>query len=89
MSSPKRLEQSLPGLWRIFLALRPYLAGQRLLIAGSLAALLAGVALRVLEPWPLKIVFDHVIVVKKGGGNHAARVIPPSLVERQIGRAHV
>jgi len=39
----------------------PHIRHYRLLIAGSLVALLAEVALRLLEPWPLKFVFDHII----------------------------
>jgi ATP-binding cassette subfamily B protein len=40
----------------------PYLRQHRPLIAGSFLALLAGVLMRALEPWPLKIVIDHVII---------------------------
>jgi ATP-binding cassette subfamily B protein len=39
----------------------PHVRRYRLLIAGSLFALLAEVVLRLLEPWPLKFVFDHII----------------------------
>lgn len=50
---------------------RPYLRGQRLLLAGGLLALLAEVALRVLEPWPVKFVVDAVSVSlgATGGAN--------------------
>jgi ATP-binding cassette subfamily B protein len=41
---------------------------QRLRIAGSLLLLFAGIGLRLLEPWPLKIVFDHVLANRAGGG---------------------
>jgi ATP-binding cassette subfamily B protein len=40
----------------------PYLLPHRPLIAGSFLALFAGVLMRALEPWPLKVVIDHVIV---------------------------
>src|SRR5262249_11042980 len=39
---------------------------ERWLLAGSLLALVAEVALRALEPWPLKVVFDWLL-----GGKHA------------------
>ncbi|MGO2658865.1 ABC transporter ATP-binding protein [Mycetocola reblochoni] len=40
--------------------LRPQLNGNRALMAGGLAALLLEVALRVLEPWPIKFAVDAV-----------------------------
>src|SRR5438094_9294927 len=55
------LQKSLPSLWRILLHFWPHIRQYRLLMAGSLLALLAEVALRLLEPWPLKFVFDHII----------------------------
>ena len=39
----------------------PELSRQRRLIAGSFAALLIGIVMQLLEPWPLKWVLDHVI----------------------------
>src|SRR6266576_1067196 len=64
--TPEGLQKSLPGLWRILAYFWPHVRQYRLLIAGSLVALLAEVGLRLLEPWPLKLVFDHVI---KTGSN--------------------
>ena len=61
MSQPEPLQKSLPGLWRILAYFWPHVRQYRLLIAGSLLALLTEVGLRLLEPWPLKFVFDHVI----------------------------
>ena len=40
----------------------PYARTQLWLIGGAFVALLAEIALRLLEPWPLKIVFDRVLV---------------------------
>jgi ATP-binding cassette subfamily B protein len=59
MPQPESLK--LPGLLRILKYFWPQVRKYRLLIAGSLVALLAEVALRLLEPWPLKFVFDHII----------------------------
>jgi ATP-binding cassette, subfamily B, bacterial len=62
----------LPILRRVLVRFWPYLRRQRLLIAGSLLAVLAEVGLRILEPWPLKFVFDQVF-----GGKHAGRFAIP------------
>src|SRR5215831_5985063 len=59
--SPESLQKSLPSLRRILSYFWPHVRQYRLLIAGSLFALFAEVGLRLLEPWPLKFVFDHII----------------------------
>src|SRR5438876_639212 len=61
MSPTESFQKSLPGLWRILAYFWPHIRQYRLLIAGSLFALCAEVGLRLLEPWPLKFVFDHII----------------------------
>ena len=65
MANPQPLPQSLPSLWRILKYFWPHARQYRLLMAGSLAALFAEVALRLLEPWPIKFVFDHIIGSKR------------------------
>ncbi len=50
----------------------PLLREQRLTAAGAVAALLAEVALRALEPWPLKYVFDEVLGRPPGEGTVTA-----------------
>lgn len=62
MSRPQTLQQLMPSLWRIGKHFWPQLRKQRLLILGSLGALFAEVGLRLLEPWPLKFVFDYIIM---------------------------
>lgn len=57
--NPQNLQHSLPGLRRILARFRPHLRHERSLIAGSLGAILGSVALRLLEPWPLKFIFDR------------------------------
>lgn len=42
----------------------PYLQKRKLLIGGSFLALLVETGFRLLEPWPLKFVFDHVLVAQ-------------------------
>ena len=61
--------RTLPGLTRILRSFAPYMRKQRALIAGSFLALLAEAALRVLEPWPLKIILDDVIVERPRGSS--------------------
>ncbi len=72
MTRPKTLRESLPGLRHTLLAFAPYLRRQRWMAVGSVAALLAGVGLKLLEPWPLKWVFDHVLAMNGRVGKSGA-----------------
>jgi len=65
MSKPANLPESLPGLWRISKYFWPHARNCKGLMATSLMALFAEVGLRLLEPWPLKFVFDRLL------GNHS------------------
>ena len=58
MSAPETAQKPLPGLWRILRHFWPQVRQYRLLIVGSWLALFAEVGLRLLEPWPLKVIFD-------------------------------
>ena len=60
------LRENLPGLWRISRYFWPHARQYRGLMAASLAALFAEVALRLMEPWPLKLVFDRLLGTGKG-----------------------
>jgi len=80
---PPTLRVGWPGLWRTVVRFRRPLLKRWQLVAASLVSLLAEVGLRLLEPWPLKIVFDHVFAV--GGAAGAAplgldRLGPTALV---------
>lgn len=72
MSQPNSFKQSWPGLWRVLLHFWPQTRKHRWLVLGSWTALLAEVGFRLLEPWPLKVVFDRVI--NKMHGAHGYRV---------------
>jgi ATP-binding cassette subfamily B protein len=72
MAPPQSLKKSLPSLWRVLRHFWPQTRKHRWLIAGSWTALLLEVAFRLLEPWPLKVVFDR--VMNKMHGTHAYRV---------------
>lgn len=61
MARPHSVKESLPGLWRIARYFWPQLGRYRWLICGSICALLLEVSLRLVEPWPLKVVFDSVL----------------------------
>jgi ATP-binding cassette, subfamily B, bacterial len=72
MPQPLALKKSVPGLWRAVRHFWPETRKHRWLMAGSWAALLLEVAFRLLEPWPLKVVFDRVI--SKQHGAHGYKV---------------
>lgn len=54
------LRAAAPGLARTLRRFRPHVRRQRAIIGGGSVALLAEVALRLLEPWPLKVIVDTV-----------------------------
>jgi ATP-binding cassette, subfamily B, bacterial len=51
--------RSLAGVWRRLL---PYALRRRGRLGGALALTLALMSVRLLEPWPLKLIFDHVLL---------------------------
>jgi ATP-binding cassette, subfamily B, bacterial len=61
MASDRSLRESLGSLWRAARHFWPYLAAHKKVIGWSFGALFLEVGLRLLEPWPLKFVFDHVL----------------------------
>jgi ATP-binding cassette, subfamily B, bacterial len=61
MGRPANLNAALPGLGKLLRRFHPYLRKHRGLGLGAFAALFAEVAVRILEPWPLKFIFDHVL----------------------------
>ncbi|MGH3813042.1 MAG: ABC transporter ATP-binding protein, partial [Pseudonocardiaceae bacterium] len=67
MARPQKVRELVPRLRQILRRFWPYTRKHRLLIAGSLLALLAEVFLRLLEPWMLALVIDHVILPQQGG----------------------
>lgn len=59
--SVRQLATALPGLRRTLRHVRPHLRPHRHLAVGGLAALVAEVGFRLLEPWPLKVVIDTIV----------------------------
>jgi len=61
------LRAALPGLGRTVRLFGPELRPHRWMLAGSMLAMLVETAIRILEPWPLKLVLDNVIPAGAGG----------------------
>ena len=76
-SRPATMAEAVPGLRRMIRRLAPYLRGHRVMMGGSLAALLLATALKLLEPWPLKFIIDRV-VPSAAGESGAAAALPPT-----------
>ena len=66
MRAGKRRD-ALHALRRSIGLLRPHTAGQRALAGAGLAALVGEVVMRLLEPWPVKVVVDAVVPAAAGG----------------------
>jgi ATP-binding cassette subfamily B protein len=62
MASARSLQKSIPSLGRFWYHFWPYIRNQSVWLISCAIALLADVILRLLEPWPLKFVFDHVLI---------------------------
>ncbi|WP_068254839.1 ABC transporter ATP-binding protein [Janibacter corallicola] len=58
---PTSIREAMPGLRRLVPHLRGHMRSQRVLVGGGLTAMFLEVAMRLLEPWPLKFVIDGVI----------------------------
>ncbi|WOD37003.1 ABC transporter ATP-binding protein [Nodosilinea sp. E11] len=67
MNRTAPIQQAIPGLWRVVRHFWPDIRPQWPLLLVSGIALLAEVGLRVLEPWPLKVIFDYVLMSPQGG----------------------
>ena len=61
MKAPEATHQRPPGLFDLLRHFGPEIRQQRRRIVISVLALLAEVGLRLLEPWPIKVVFDLVL----------------------------
>ncbi len=72
----KKLAQVLPDLLKVYKYFWPDIRNQSRLICNSFIALLAGVVLRLLEPWPLKFVLDQVFAPQTNAG--AASITLPA-----------
>lgn len=64
-----------PGARRVARGFGPYLRAHKATLAVSLLALLAATAIRLLEPWPLKLVIDRVLVSGPSAGASGIAVV--------------
>lgn len=62
MPETKSVKETIPGLGRIIGKFWPQIRKQNILIVISFLALVAETAFRLLEPWPLKIIFDYILL---------------------------
>ncbi|ACK68196.1 ABC transporter related [Rippkaea orientalis PCC 8801] len=62
MSSKKTLQTTIPSLGRLVTRFFPYLQQQKSWLGLAMLAITADVVLRILEPWPLKLIFDYVLL---------------------------
>ncbi len=62
----RKLTDVLPGFWQVMRYFWPYTYRQKHLVAGSMGALIASLLLRLLEPWPLKLMIDYVVLANWG-----------------------
>jgi ATP-binding cassette, subfamily B, bacterial len=58
----KQVKTTVPGIGRIIQKFLPQIRKQRSLLTVSFLALLAETIMRLLEPWPLKFIFDRIIL---------------------------
>jgi ATP-binding cassette, subfamily B, bacterial len=65
--NPATLDQRHTSLLNLLRHFGPEIRAQRRWIIVSLLALFAEVGLRLLEPWPIKVVFDYVLGTKQSG----------------------
>src|SRR3989449_6470608 len=75
MGQPLTLRAALPGLGRLVRRLWPYVRRERPLIVVSLLALYVEIGLRLLEPWPLKVVLDRVVATARGRAFHRLPIL--------------
>ena len=59
---PKTIQQALPGLKRVIRRFWPQIAKQKGLLTLASIALFAKVLSRLIAPWPLKLIFDFVLI---------------------------
>ena len=73
MGRSQPFQQSIPTFWRLLRRFWPNIRKQWKLLTVSAIALAAEVGLRLLEPWPLKFVFDYVLIA---GADDRRSVLP-------------
>lgn len=72
---PKALKKTFPIIWKIVRYFSPYIKEQRHIVFVSMIALVAGVVFRLLEPWPIKYIFDYILMPSSDKENIPIRVL--------------
>ena len=80
MSRESRITEALPSLRRVASRLAPYMRPHRVMLGGSLLALLAATAMKLLEPWPLKFIIDRVVPSAAAEGAAVSAMDPMTLL---------
>lgn len=62
MSRPKNIQQAIPGIQRLLERFAPQIRPETPLLLAAFAALILETVFRLLEPWPLKFIFDNIIL---------------------------
>lgn len=62
-----QLQEVIPGVWRILKRFSPYIRRQQSLIIAAMLALFSEIGLRLLEPLPLKFIFDEIFAQQAAG----------------------
>lgn len=60
MTKRSKARKLLPGLLRLTRSFWPQISRQKSLLFFSFIAVLAGIVFQVLEPWPVKYIYDHI-----------------------------
>ncbi len=61
-SDSKSIRAALPGIGRILKQFAPQIRQQKWLLIVSFGSLMAEIVLHLLEPWPLKFIFDYILL---------------------------
>ncbi|WAL58706.1 ABC transporter ATP-binding protein [Thermocoleostomius sinensis] len=75
MAKPKSIKAALPGIGRILHKFAPQIRKQQALLCVSFIALVLETVMRLLEPWPLKFIFDQVILPQFESGAPAVEIL--------------
>ncbi|MEO1561411.1 MAG: ABC transporter transmembrane domain-containing protein, partial [Cyanobacteria bacterium J06632_19] len=59
---PQNIKAALPGISKILQRFAPQIRKQQGLLTMSFFGLMAEIILHLLEPWPLKLIFDYILV---------------------------
>ena len=59
---PQNIKAALPGISKILRRFAPQIRNQQGLLTMSFLGLMAEIGLHLLEPWPLKLIFDYILV---------------------------